>query len=106
MAAAATVAPWGGVGARRGAWGAWAWGGGEKPQKTLHSRDRQYKAPKDYTKRRQNIESPKAIIQSPEILDKTQNIRQSLKYQTRVATNICLAYNQNKSNSKKHIHYL
>ena len=64
-------------------------------------------SPKDFTKPQRTIQSPKKIIQSPEktiqsprkiiqrhkILDnetKPQNIRQCLKYLTRVATNINL----------------
>ena len=59
------------------------WGGGGKPQKTLQSPNRQYKAPTDYTKPRQTIQSPdrqykapEKTIRNPKLLDKDQHIKQ------------------------------
>ena len=69
------------------------WGGG-KPRKTLQSSDRLYKAPTDYTKLRQTIQSPKRQYRAPKRLYKTFRILNETPkildkypaYSTRVAT--------------------
>ena len=58
-----------------------------KPQRTIQSPDRLYKASKDYTKLTKDYTKTTNIRQHPKILDT------DLKYLTRVATNINLIYN-------------
>ena len=55
-----------------------------KPQNNIQSPDRLYKDPTDYTKPTKNIQSPKKAIQGFGMLDK------DLRYSTRVATHLDL----------------
>ena len=59
----------------------------EKPQQTIHSPDRLYKAQTDYTKPPKDHTKPRKTIQRPIILNRT------LTYYTRVANNINLTQN-------------
>ena len=57
-------------------WHAEGPGEGGKPQKTLQSPDRVYKAPTDNTKPQQTIQSPNTQYKAPETLHKHIKIRQ------------------------------